>query len=162
MKVEDNDLQLSSKYKNYQYLLDAQKDKMNVDYKKSNSDTIEAAIILNNNLDYFKLLYQSSPFLKRRELLVRELKKQFPDLDESKFSRYLTKQGFYSERYVVTMLSTVLISFTVLIANFILVITSLLNLILTVSVGLTLIFTLILVIVNFLSEKAIPSYRVKK
>ena len=161
MKVDDKDLELSNKFKNYQFVLDMQKQNKVLDFKKNHSDTVEAGIIVEHNIDYFKNKFKDYPLLKRRPALVLELKERFPNLNEKALSKVLRKKGFYTESFVAVF-SSVLYG----IVNGLI---SLVYLIMGASISVSYIILsfvvfllLYLNLISILNNQAIPSYRIRK
>lgn len=104
MEIKDNDLKISDQFVNKQYLIDLEKNKLIKDFKKQSSDTIESNILLNKNIEYFKLRYKDTPYLQKQEALIAELRLTFPNLEVNKLSRVMLTNGFVSRKRIVFQL----------------------------------------------------------
>lgn len=107
MKVEENDLKLSTKFSEYQSKLISDSESFRQKFKDKNSETIEALLILNHNHLIFKDRMSIVPYLKRQDIILKELMEQFPKANIKELQSELNRLGFWNEQFVVVLFSSI-------------------------------------------------------
>lgn len=107
MLFDEEDLKPSKNYESYQNKLNDEASQYLKKFKDHNSDTVEANLILRQNLSLYKEKYKLRAPLKRIDLIVSEVMKIFPKADKGTLKLYLEKNGFISDRGIIVSLSLV-------------------------------------------------------
>ena len=105
MLFEEKDLKLSKNFESYQNKLNEEASLYLKTFKDQNSDTVEANIILRQNLSLYKEKYKNTAPLKKIDLIINELLIVFPNADKSTLKLHLEKNGFISERFIFIFFS---------------------------------------------------------
>lgn len=154
MEFEEDYTKPSVKYQDTQYLIDLEKKKIMRDYKNQTHDTIEAVLIFNRNVGYYKAKHELTPFLKRRDKILTELKSSFPKLNEDVVTKSLRKHGVYSKNFIANSLVTIFVIINTVLLNVLLLFafTVVVSIVITV---LTFIISLFIVggVLNYLERK---------
>lgn len=107
MEVEENDLKLSTKFSEYHHKLISESELFKQKFKGENSDTIEALLILDHNHLIFKDRMSIVPYLKRQDIILKELMEQFPKANIKELQSKLNRLGFWNEQFVVVLFSSI-------------------------------------------------------
>lgn len=107
MLFEKEDLKPSKNYELYQNKLNDEASQYLKKFKDHNSDTVEANLILRQNLSLYKEKYKSKAPLKRIDLIISEIIRIFPKADKATLRIYLEKNGFISDRLIITIFSLI-------------------------------------------------------
>lgn len=93
-EIEDQDLKLSEKFKAAQLKLEIKKQEIIAVNKKENNDTIEACLLFQSNVSYFKEKTKGYKIVDKPNSIAEELLNDFPKADYDILLKIIKKEGF--------------------------------------------------------------------
>ena len=108
-KIEDEDLKLSEKFKKAQLNLEIKKQEIVAVNKKQNNDTIEACLLFQSNVTYFKEKVKDHRLVNRASYLVNQLTTDFPKANEKVLLKLIKKNGIYTYNQIISIVFLVLL-----------------------------------------------------
>lgn len=100
-EIKDEDLQLSEKFKLAQLNLETKKQEIIAINKKENNDTIEACLLFQSNVSYFKEKIKEKRVVDKTRYIVEYLLKDFPKANPEVLLRAIKKQGIYTYNQIL-------------------------------------------------------------
>lgn len=120
-EVKENDLKLSKKYLGLQAKLDQKKFELIEQDKKVNDQTIEACLLFQSNVEYYKDSVKNLKYFDRKDSIVRTIHRAFPESDvkflEKEINKVIISEKVYC--YFIATVFTILYFITIFIINLI-------------------------------------------
>lgn len=107
-EIKDEDLKLSEKFKAAQLKLETKKQEIVAVNKKENNDTIEACLLFQSNISYFKEKAKAKKLVEKSNFILDYLLKEFPKADSRVILKLLKKHGIYTYNQIILFLLFIL------------------------------------------------------
>lgn len=103
-EIKDEDLKLSEKFKAAQLKLETKKQEIVAVNKKENNDTIEACLLFQSNISFFKEKAKDKKLVERSNFILDYLLKEFPKADSKVILKLIKKNGIYTYNQIILFL----------------------------------------------------------
>lgn len=103
-EVKENDLKLSKKYLGLQAKLDQKKFELIEQDKKVNDQTIEACLLFQSNVEYYKDSVKNLKYFSRKDSIIRTIHRAFPESDVKFLEKEINKVIISEKAYCYFMI----------------------------------------------------------